>query len=135
VNNIFLGLNGGYRFRKGDIKPTRNFGGYLSYSGIPIVESSISVNYNKLFTNFVESSVAGVRISKNLFDNIADISLSFRTSEYELTTSTFTSVQNIFSIELSTRFSRILSLSSSYEGVFEKERTSGRIFVGIATRF
>jgi len=135
VNNLFLGLNGGYRFRNGDIKPTRNFGGYLSYSGIPIIESSIAVNYNKLLTNFVESSVAGIRISKNLFNNVADLSLSYRRSEYELTTSAFTSSQNIFSIDFSTRFSRTLSLSISYEGVFEKERTSGRIFAGITTRF
>ena len=135
VNNLFLGLNGGYRFRNGDIKPTRNLGGYLSYSVIPIIESSIALNYNKLLTNFVESSVAGVRISKNLFDNIADLSLSYRRSEYELTTSTFKSIQNIFSIDISTRFSKTLSLSISYEGVFEKERASGRIFAGLTTRF
>jgi len=135
INNLFLGLNGGYRFKNGDIKQTRNFGGYLSYSGIPIIESSIAVNYNKLFTNFVESSIAGIRLSKNLFDNKLDLSLGYRRSEYELTTSSFSSTQNIFSVDLSTRLSRILSLSVSYEGVFEKKRTSSRIFAGITTRF
>lgn len=134
-NNLFIGLNGGYRFRNDDIKSTKNLGGYLSYSGIPVIESSIAINYNKLFTNFVESSVSGVRISKNLFNNIADLSLGYRRSEYELTTSTFTSVQNIFSIDISARFSRTLSLSVSYEGVFEKVKTTGRIFAGLTTRF
>ncbi|RPI72822.1 MAG: hypothetical protein EHM47_07425 [Ignavibacteriales bacterium] len=135
VNNLSLGLNGGYRFRKGDIKPTRNLGGYLSYSAIPLIESSISVSYFKLFTNYVESSVAGVRISKNLFNNLADFSLSYRNSSYELTTSSYNSSQNIFSVDISARISRILSFSLSYEGVFDQNKTSGRIFAGIITRF
>ena len=134
TNNLFLGLNGGYRFTNGDIKPTRNFGGFLSYSAIPLIESSIALSYNKLLTNFVESSVAGVRISKELFDN-SDISLTYRRSEYKLTTTSFNSIQNIFSIDMYTRFSRYLSLSISYEGIFEKEKTSGRIFAGLTTRF
>jgi outer membrane usher protein FimD/PapC len=102
---------------------------------IPIIESSIALNYNKLFTNYVESSVAGIRVSKNMFDNFADLSFSYRRSDYKLTTSDFTSIQNIFSIDVSARFSRAVSLSVSYEGVFEKERTSGRIFAGVTTRF
>lgn len=135
INNLHLGLNSGYRFRNGDIKPTRNFGGYLSYTLIPIIESSISVSYNKLFTNYVESSVAGVRISRNLFNNMADFSISYRKSDYELINSSFNSSQNIFSVDISTRISRILSFTLSYEGVFEENRTSGRIFAGVISRF
>ena len=135
TNNLSLGLNGGYRFTKGDIKSTRNFGGYFSYSMIPIIESSVSLNYNKLFTNYVESSVAGIRVSKNMFDNFADLSFSYRRSDYKLTTSDFTSIQNIFSIDVSARFSRVVSFSVSYEGVFEEKNASSRIFAGITTRF
>lgn len=134
-SNLFLGLNGGYRFRGGDIKPTRNAGGYLSYSLIPVIESSVSVSYNILLTNYVESSVAGVRISKSFFNNMADFSAGYRRSEYELINSSIKTSQNIFSVDISTRISRILSLSLSYEGVFENERTSGRIFAGFAARF
>jgi len=135
VNNFLLGLNGGYRFKNGDLKPTRNFGGYLSYSQVPVIESSIAVSYNKLFTNFVESSVGGIRLTKYLLNNNVDLSLGYRRSEYELTTSTFTSIQNIISVDISTRFNRTLSLSVSCEGIYEKNRTSGRIFAGLTMRF
>jgi len=132
---LFLGLNGGYRFRNGDIKPTRNFGGYISYSSIPFIETSLSLNYNKLFTGYVESQVAGVRISKNLLSGMADFSLSFRKSDYKLINSSYNSSQNIFSVDISARINRLLFLSLSYEGIFEKKNSFGRIFVGIITRF
>jgi len=133
-NGFSLGLNSGYRFKKKDIKPTRNFGGYLSYANIPEIETSVSLSYNKLFTNFIESSVAGIRVSKNLFSKI-DLSLGYRRSEYELTTSAFNSAQNIFSVDLSARFTRSLSFSVVYEGVFENETSAARIFTGITARF
>ena len=135
INRLFLGLNGGYRFRNGDIKPTRNFGGYISYSSIPFIETSLSLNYNKLFTGYVESQVAGVRISKNLLSGMADFSLSFRKSDYKLINSSYNSSQNIFSVDISARINRLLFLSLSYEGIFEKKNSFGRIFVGIITRF
>ncbi len=43
VNKLSLGLNLGYRFKKSDLKPTRNFGGYINYSSIPIITSSVSL--------------------------------------------------------------------------------------------
>ncbi len=135
VNSLYLGLNGGYRFTKGDLKTTRNYGGYLSYSGIPFIESSIAINYNRLISNYVESSVAGIRVSKNLFNNYVDLSLGYRRSMYDLTASDYTSSQNIFSTDISARFTRAFSFTISYEGVFEETQTFSRVFAGIITRF
>ncbi len=135
TNNLFLGLNGGYRFRNGDLDQTKNFGGYLSYSAIPVIESSVAVNYNKLFTSYVNSSVTGVRLTKYLFNNNVDFSFGYRISKYELTTFAFSSNQNIFSIDISTRINRTISLSVSYEGIFDERSTFTRIFAGLTTRF
>jgi hypothetical protein len=135
INKLFFGLSGGYRFKKGDIKPTRNFGTYLTYSQIPFIESSVAVNYNRLFTNFVESSIVGIRLTKYLFNNSTGFSFSYRISDYKLTSLALISTQNIFSVDLSTRFNRVISFSISYEGIFEKKTTTGRIFAGLTTRF
>ena len=135
TNNLFLGLNGGYRFRTGDLDQTKNFGGYASYSAIPFIKSSIAIDYNKLFTSFINSSITGVRLTKYLFNNNVDFSVGYRVSKYELTTFAFSSKQNIFSMDLSTRLNWTLSLSVSYEGTFDERNTFNRIFAGLTSRF
>ncbi len=135
TNNLFLGLNGGYRFRNGDLDQTKNFGGYLSYSSIPVIESSVAVNYNKLFTSYINSSIVGIRLTKYFFNNNVDFSFGYRVSKYDLTTFAFSSNQNILSIDLSTRLNRTISLSVSYEGIFDERSTFTRIFAGLTTRF
>jgi hypothetical protein len=134
VNNLFIGLNAGYRFINKDIKPSRNLGGYISYSGIPYIESSISLSYTKLISNYTEGTTAGIRLSKNLFDNKVDLAVGYRRSEYE-----FGQANKLFqkslSVDLSGRIFRQLSLSLGYEGIFVDKNTSGRILVDLTTRF
>ena len=52
-----------------------------------------------------------------------------------LQTFAFASNQNIFSIDLSTRFNRAISISVSYEGIFEDTQTFTRLFACLITRF
>jgi hypothetical protein len=62
-------------------------------------------------------------------------SFGYRVSKYELTTFAFASNQNIFSIDLSTRLNRAISISVSYEGTFENTQTFTRLFAGLITPF
>ena len=68
-----------------DLDQTKNFGGHLSYSAIPFIESSVAFDYNKSFTTFVNSSIIGVRLTEYLFNNNVDFSFGYRVSKYELT--------------------------------------------------
>lgn len=133
-NNFFVGLNAGYRFMSKDIKPTKNFGGFISYSMIPLIETSLSLNYTKLITNFTNGSTAGISFSKNLFDNNIDISVGYRRSEYEFGRSNKLS-QNSITVDLYGRISRHFALSVGYEGIFSEKNTAGRVLIDLTTRF
>jgi hypothetical protein len=133
MNNLFIGLSGGYRFVLKDIKPTRNFGGHISYSAIPFIESSLSFNYTKLITNYTEGTTAGIRISRNLFNNKFDLSLGYRRSEYKFAVNKL--LQNSISADLSGRVLNHLSMSLGYEGIFMKKQTSGRVLINLTAKF
>ena len=127
-------MNGGYRFQKSDIKPARNFGGYVSYSRIPFIEITPTASYSKLITSYIEGGVAGLRLSRNI-GNYFDISVYFRNTQYKFYSTIGNLIQNSVSVDLSTILLNPVYLSISYEGIFEKNSTSGRILFGLATRF
>jgi hypothetical protein len=133
-NSLFLSLNGGYRFRGGDIKPSRNFGGSITYSQIPFLLTTANISYSRLISNFVDGAVYGARFSKTIFSNSTDISIGYRRSDYKFGEFSKTH-QNSFSADLSNRITNFLYLSISYEGIFERKRTSGRVLMDLTARF
>ena len=131
---MFLSDLGGYRYQKTDIKPARNFGGYLSYSRIPAVEITPTVSYTKLITSYIEGGVAGLRLSRNIGNNF-DVSVYYRNTQYKFYSTIANLNQNSISIDLSTYLFNPVFLSVSYEGIFEQTSTSGRILLDLTTRF
>jgi hypothetical protein len=134
VRNVFVGLNGGYRYQKGDLKPARNFGGYLSYSQLPLVGISPTVSYDKLITSYIEGGVAGVRLSRDI-GSFFDLSVYFRNTQYKFYSSIASMNQNSVSVDLSTFLFNPAFLTISYEGIFEAPLTTGRILLDLTTRF
>ena len=134
VNRLTLGLSGGYRFQKSDIKPARNFSGYLTYSRIPSVEITPTLSYTKLITSYIEGGVAGLRLSRS-FDSYFDLSVYYRNTQYKFYSTIGNLDQNSISVDLSTYLLNPVFLSVSYEGIFEKTSTSGRILLDLTTRF
>lgn len=134
LKQVFIGLNGGYRFRKSDLKPAKNFGGYIGYSRIPAVGITPTISYTKLITSYIEGGVAGFRISRDI-GNYFDISVYYRNTQYKFYSTIGNMNQNSVSADLSTILFNPVYLSVSYEGIFEKKFTSGRILLDITTRF
>jgi hypothetical protein len=134
LNRVFVGLNGGYRFQKTDIKPARNFGGYISYSQIPAIEVTPTVSYTKLITSYIEGGVAGLRLSRSI-GNYFDFSVYYRNTRYKFYSAIGDLNQNSLSADLSTILLNPVFLSVSYEGIFEEKSTSGRILLDLTTRF
>ncbi len=134
VDRLTLGLTGGYRFQKSDIKPARNFGGYLTYSRIPGVEITPTASYTKLITSYIEGGVAGLRLSRSL-GSYFDLSVYYRNTQYEFNSTIGNLNQNSVSVDLSTYLLNPVFLSLSYEGIFEKTSTSGRILLDLTMRF
>lgn len=125
----------GYRFRKSDIKPSRNFGGTIYYSLLPIIETGINLSYNKLISNYVDGDVYSVYLTKTLYELNSDLSIGYRKTNYKFPVSQNSFNENSFLIDYNLNLFKMLSLSISYEGAFESTRTTSRVLVGLTTRF
>ena len=134
VNNLYLGLSAGYQFRSGDIQPSKNYGGYLSYINSPLFDINPSLNFMKIMSNYVNGTDAGVKLSK-YFSNGMRISIGYRKLIYQFTVVSDKIDQNIFSSDLSFLLFGSLSLSINYEGVFESSNTFSRLFIDLTSRF
>ena len=134
-NNIFIGMNAGYRFLKKDIKPAKNFNGYIGYSQIPFVEVSTTLSYTGLNTSYVNGSIYGIRLSKSFSFIDYTLSASYTKVEYDYLASLTKIRQNNFSLDLSGRIFEQVFLSCSYEGVFEDKLNYSTVLVDLSFRF
>lgn len=125
----------GYRFRKSDIKPSRNFGGTIYYSLLPIIESGINLSYNKLISNYVDGDVYSVYMTKTFYDLNSDLSIGYRKTNYKFPVSQNSFNENALLIDYNLNLFKMISLFISYEGAFESSRTTSRVLVGLTTRF
>lgn len=134
VRNLFLGADYGYRFRPGDLKPSNNYGGYLTYSQIPAIETSVTVSFNRLSSSFTDGDNWSANISRTLINGI-DIWLGYRYTNYKFRTGINDLKQHSGSVNLSTFLLKPILLNFTYEGIFEDIHTSGRFLANITYRF
>lgn len=125
----------GYRFRKSDIKPSRNFGGTIYYSFMPFIESGINFSYNKLISNYVDGDIYAAYLTKTIYDLNSDLSIGFRKTKYKFPVSQNSFDENAILIDYNLNIFKQLNLSISYEGAFESRRTTSRFLIGFSTRF
>ena len=134
-NTVFIGLNAGYRFLKKDIKPSKNFNGYLTYSQVPVLDISTTVSYSNLISSYVDGAIYGIRLSKYLSFIDYSLSASYTKVEYNYLSSVSKLNQNNLSVDLSGRIIDQLYLSCSYEGIFEEQLNYSRVLVNLSLRF
>jgi hypothetical protein len=134
VRNLFLGADYGYRFRRGDLKPSNNYGGYLTYSQIPGIETSATVSFNRLSSSYTEGDIWAATLSRPIVYGF-DVMLGYRITNYKFGSGIEGLKQNSASINLNTYLLKPVLLNFTYEGIFENERTSGRLLVNLTYRF
>lgn len=135
VENLFLGLSGGYRDSKNDLRPSKNSAGYITYSRIPFIEASSTLSYNYITSSYVDGSVYGIRISKSLIYYDADISVGYRKTQYSYIINSSKTEQDNINIDLSVRLFNKTYLNCGYEGYFEAKQSQTRVLIDITTRF
>jgi hypothetical protein len=133
LKNLFIGFNGGYRYQKNDLKPSRNFSGYISYSGIPVINTSSTLSYNKILSSFIDGDIWGVRLSQNIIGNY-DFSVTYRNTNYTFL-SGIKSNQNSLLADISGKIIESFYITLSYEGIFDRKKTDSRILIGLTSRF
>lgn len=134
-NSFIFGAQYGYRYRKSDVKPSRNFGGYITYTTVPLLESSASLSFNRLLSNYVEGNVYSFNLTKSLYSIRSDFSAGFRKTNYNFPNGVSELDENAVLLSFSTSVIKPFSLSLSYEGIFESSRTTGRVLLDLTTRF
>jgi hypothetical protein len=134
VRNLFLGADYGYRFRRGDLKPSNNYGGYITYSQIPVIETSATVSFNRLSSSYTEGDIWTASLNRPIVYGF-DIMLGYRFTSYKFRTGIDELKQNSVSINLNTYLLKPILLNFTYEGIYENERTSGRLLANLTYRF
>jgi hypothetical protein len=133
--NLSIGLNYGYRFRKSDPNPNSNYGGYINYSSIPLVGFSSTFSFNRLNSSYLNGNIAGISFSKSIDVAKSDVSLGLRYTEYKLLPDRGKYSEKSMFFDVSSRILHPVFVTIGYEGIFEMERTSGRILMNISLRF
>ena len=134
VRNLYFGADYGYRFRRGDLKASNNYGGYLTYSQIPGIESSATVSFNRLSSSYTEGDIWAATLSRPIVFGF-DVMLGYRYTNYKFRTGIEELKQHSASINLNTYLLKPVLLNFTYEGIFEDTRTSGRFLANLTYRF
>ena len=134
VRSLYLGADYGYRFKRGDLKPSNNYGGYVTYSQIPFVETSLTISYNNLSSSYIQGDIWSANLTRPIIYGF-DIWLGYRFTNYKFGQGIDDLKQHSTSINLSTYLLRPIFLNLTYEGIFEDIYTSGRVLANISFRF
>ena len=135
VNSLWLSTNFNYRFSAADPQPARNYGGSLSYIQLPIIYSSLYINYNRIENGYVKGNYYGGSINKDLFNGYFNIGLGYRKVDYTFPQSSTKLMQDIASIDLSWRVLASTFFTLSYEGTFQDKQSYSHVYIGLNTRF
>lgn len=135
IKFLSVGVKGGYRFRKGDPKPSRNFYGYLTYSRVPGINAALTLSATVLETSYLNGNIYSLGITKELIPGKLSGGINYRMVDYQFVNSEMDLPQHIGDINLNWRVYKKLSLSVNYEGTFENERSYNRVFVNLSQRF
>lgn len=135
VNKIITGISYGYNYRGESIQPSTNYNIFLTYTQLPFVNGSVSANYTNLNTNYINGNIYGLSLIHDLISGLSNISIGYRHVLYKYTSTEFELEQHILSAGLYFNIIRYLSLSLSYEGIFESGRSNSLLFVSMNIRF
>jgi hypothetical protein len=134
IRNLYFGGDYGYRYRRGDLKPSNNYGGYITYSQIPVIETSATVSFNRLSSSYTEGDIWSASLNRPIVYGF-DIMLGYRFTNYKFRSGIDNLKQNSVSINLNTYLLKPVLLNFTYEGIFEDTRTSGRFLANLTYRF
>jgi hypothetical protein len=135
VEYLYLGVSGGYRDSKNDLRPSKNFNGFVTYSRIPFINLSSTISYNNISSSYVDGSIYGIRLTRFISEIDGDISLGYRKTQYTYITNSNKTEQDNLSIDFSLLLFGKTFLNFGYEGTFEKTHSQSRVLLDLTTRF
>ena len=137
TNSISSSLSGGYRFQKNDIHPMLNVNGYLTFSKVPVINSSLTFTTNWLKSSYVDGMIYGVQLYKDLIPSKLSTGINYRLvdNNYLSSSSVSSSLQHMAALEFSWQIRKKMSFSVNYDGTFEKSNKYHSIYASLIQRF
>ncbi len=133
---VTWGANVSWRFQKSDLNLSKNLNTYLNFSRIPVIKASASLTANFLQTNYIDSRIFGIRLSKEIIPGKLNSDLYFRMVDYNYRNYENRIKQQIAGLDFSINISRKLAFHVYYEGTFDdRNETFHRFNTKIIQRF
>lgn len=132
---ITIGTSGGYRFQRDQQNTSKNLYGFLSVSRIPWIGASATLSSTFLESNYLKGNIYGIMFSKDLVGGNMQTELNYRKVKYRYSQFSSQLNQDIFTMSLSGRITKKLSISTNCEATLEKGRTLYRIYSNLIQRF
>lgn len=134
-NLLSWGGTAGYRFATATSNESLNGYTYLTYSQIPFIDASITINATALKTSYLSGIIYGGSLSRDFFNGKLYAELSYQNVNYTFATTTQL-LENIADLNLSWRITRKLFLSMNLEAMKDtNSNLQGRLFFNITQRF
>ena len=135
TNRLSLGGKIGFRSRKAELKDSKNYYAYVSYRNIPGINSNVTLSTAILQTHYLDGMVYKLRLSRDLIPGKLFAGINYSYVDYQYTYNNSDLLQHIGEANLSWRISKKLSLSANYEGTFESEQNSSRLYLNLNKKF
>lgn len=133
---IGCGINASRRFQKSNINLSENINAFLNFSSLPWTSGTASLSANILKTNYLDSKMYGIRISKGIVPRKLQADLHYRWVDYQYKTFESQVQQQIAGLDVSWYITRKLALYWYYEGTYQsKNRPFNRLNCRIIQRF
>lgn len=132
---VSSGFSGSYRSQKNDIHSTYNANGFLTFTQVPLINSTVSFSTNWLKTSYVDGLIYGARIYRDIIPSKLSSGIFYRLVDYSYPTSGSTSIQHMAELELSWQIRKKLSFLVNYDGTFEMGNQYNSIYLNLIKRF
>jgi hypothetical protein len=135
VNYLMIGVNAGTRFMKNDPRATNTLNGNVTYTKIPLINSSLSMTANLMQTSYLDGQIYGARLSKDIIPGKLFGMLNYRWVQFDYTNTVTQLRQNIAEADLSYQFSKKLYLSVNYEATLQTNENFNRLYLNLRWKF
>jgi hypothetical protein len=135
ISHLSWGGTAGYRLASTTADQSLNGYTYLTYSQVPLIDASFTINATALKTSYLSGMIYGASLSRDFFNGRFYADLSYQNVKYTYNTTTQL-LENSTDIDLSWRITRKLIFSMDME--FLKDTNTnfqGHLFFNITQRF
>lgn len=134
--NIIWGVNTSWRFQKSERNLSRNLNSYLTFTHIPGLNIQTTITANFLQTNYLNSKIFGLRVSKDIVSRKLIGDINYRWVDYDYLNYEMATRQNIIGADVSWNIIKGLSLYLNYEITLDdREVKYHQVFTKLIQRF